>query len=121
MADLQIATRIEESGYETWSALAIVTTEQSRVKKRIPVADESKMLAVAFALASRIEANRAKKYSESGLKFLAESTPSVGLHNYGIHAYVKIETLNGSKAGAQEALAAIDRAVKDFKLSDIGL
>lgn len=119
MADLQIATRIEESDYGTWNAFAIVTTGQSHAKKT--AADEFKMTAVAFAIAARIEANRVKKYSESWFKFFAESTPSVGLHNWGLHAYVKVETVNGTKAEAQQALASIDQAVKDFKMSDIGL
>lgn len=118
--DIQIQSKIDESQYGTWAAFAIVSTAKSRIGRGSTAEDECKMMAVAFAIAGRIEADRAKQFAVSRPRF-GLASPEVGLHNYATHAYVKLETSEGTKEEAQATLASIDKAIKAFKLSDIGL
>lgn len=121
--DIQIQSMALPDRYgDTWSAFAIVSTAKSRAGRGSTAEDECKMMAVAFAIAGRIEADRAKHFAASKERFtFGAATPEVGLHNYAIHAYVKLETSEGTKEEAQAIVALIDKAIKAFKLSDVGL
>jgi hypothetical protein len=123
---IQIASKVEEhSDYDgIWEAYAHVTTEKSRKGKGIPAEDERIMEAVAHALAALVLADEAKKAAaaiELGKKPHPFPAPSVGLSAYATFAYVKLETMDGTKAEANAALAKLDKAIKAFNLSSIGL
>ena len=126
MADLQIATSITKVRDTSYEAVAYVTTEHSRSIQIASDSDESKRMAVAFAIAARIGAIRAHHLEETPLK--VNNPPQVGRNvkrhgsdGWRSYWYVKLSTLNGTREEAATELKVLDQAVKGFKLSDIGL
>jgi hypothetical protein len=126
VAGIQISSKIQESDdYDgIWSAFAYISTEVSRKKRSIPAEDEYAMSAVAHALAARVlalESKQAIATRSSGKRHSPSPTPQVGLSAYADFAYVELATMDGTKAQASAALAVLDKAIKAFNASDIGL